>query len=364
MDTKQAIASGLFVVGVTSLVGMASHARAGRVRWRTGLVFGAAGMVGAFIGARIGAHLPGALLLIAFALMMVATAIAMIRGRRADLAADRASLPLFRTITDGALVGLVTGTVGAGGGFLVVPALALLGGLPMPIAIGTSLLVIAMNTMSGFLGYATTISIDWTITLLVTAGAVAGALLGSRLAGRISPELLRRGFGWFVLAMAGVMLVGGDRRDDRGVRRTSAWHAIGTADGRRQPRSRSSCGSILRPKRRAHRVRGRRATARGLHALGGTGGVRTYGEPAARVAVGARILSGLEVRVHLRTGQLAHDGLLHLLEQVVPLGHRPRPGHQDVHRHEALTTGLACLDRVEVDLAGLVRVPDRCAAPP
>ena len=114
MDTKQAIASGLFVVGVTSLVGMASHARAGRVRWRTGLVFGAAGMVGAFLGARIGAHLPGALLLIAFALMMVATAIAMIRGRRSDTAADRASLPLFRTITDGALVGLVTGTVGAG----------------------------------------------------------------------------------------------------------------------------------------------------------------------------------------------------------------------------------------------------------
>jgi uncharacterized protein len=228
MDTKQAIASGLFVVGVTSLVGMASHARAGRVRWRTGLVFGAAGMVGAFIGARIGAHLPGALLLIAFSLMMVATAIAMIRGRRSDLTADRAPLPLFRTITDGALVGLVTGTVGAGGGFLVVPALALLGGLPMPIAIGTSLLVIAMNTLSGFLGYATTISIDWTITLLVTAGAVAGALVGSRLAGRVSPEVLRRGFGWFVLAMAAVMLAEETGATFLEFGRTSAWHAIGT----------------------------------------------------------------------------------------------------------------------------------------
>jgi uncharacterized membrane protein YfcA len=228
MDTKQAIASGLFVVGVTSLVGMASHARAGRVRWRTGLVFGAAGMVGAFVGARIGAHLPGSLLLIAFALMMVATAIAMIRGRRADTAVDRAQLPLFRTITDGALVGLVTGTVGAGGGFLVVPALALLGGLPMPIAIGTSLLVIAMNTMSGFLGYATTMSIDWTITLLVTAGAVAGALVGSRLAGRVSPELLRRGFGWFVLAMAAVMLAEETGATIMEFGRTSAWHSIGT----------------------------------------------------------------------------------------------------------------------------------------
>ena len=207
MDAKQAIASGLFVVGVTSLVGLVSHARAGRVRWRTGLVFGAAGMAGAFVGARIGAHLPGALLLIAFALMMVATAIAMIRGRGPARERTRTDLPLFRMITDGALVGLVTGTVGAGGGFLVVPALALLGGLPIAAAIGTSLLVISMNTLSGFTSYATTMAIDWRVTFLITAGAIAGALVGSRLSGRLSPEALRNAFGWFVLAMAAVMLV-------------------------------------------------------------------------------------------------------------------------------------------------------------
>jgi uncharacterized membrane protein YfcA len=206
MDTKHAIASGLFVVGVTSLVGLVSHARAGRVRWRTGLVFGASGMVGAFVGARIGVHLPGTLLLVAFALMMVATAIAMIRGRGPVRPGSRTDLPVVRMITDGALVGLVTGTVGAGGGFLVVPALALLGGLPITIAVGTSLLVISMNTLSGFTSYATSLTIDWQVTLLITAGAIAGALLGSRLAGRLSPDLLRRAFGWFVLTMAGVML--------------------------------------------------------------------------------------------------------------------------------------------------------------
>lgn len=207
MDTKQAIASGLFVVGVTSLVGLVSHARAGRVQWRTGLVFGAAGMAGAFVGARIGAHLPGTVLLISFSLMMVATAIAMVRGRRPGSAPPREHLPVFRMITDGALVGLVTGTVGAGGGFLVVPALALLGGLPMTVAIGTSLLVISMNTLSGFVGYATTMTIDWRITLLVTGAAVVGALVGSRVAGRVSPDTLRRAFGWFVLVMATIMLV-------------------------------------------------------------------------------------------------------------------------------------------------------------
>lgn len=226
MDAKAAIASGLFVVGITSLVGLVSHARAGRVRWRTGLVFGASGMVGAFIGGRIGVHLPGTLLLIAFALMMVATAIAMIRGRKVRDASEPRPLPLARVITDGVVVGLVTGTVGAGGGFLVVPALALLGGLPMPVAIGTSLLVISMNTLAGFAGYATSISIDWTVTLLITASAIVGALVGSRLAGRIAPEVLRRSFGWFVLVMAAVMLVEETGAEVMEFGRTSAVDAL------------------------------------------------------------------------------------------------------------------------------------------
>lgn len=207
LDAKSAIASSLFIVGVTSIFGLISHARAHRVRWRTGLLFGGAGMVGAFLGGKVGTLLPGALLLLAFALMMAITAVAMIRGRRTVATGHHADLPVLRILLDGIVVGFVTGIVGAGGGFLVVPALALLGGLPMPVAVGTSLLVIAMKSFAGFAGYATSVAIDWQVTLLVTAGAIVGAFVGSAVAGRVHPDRLRKGFGWFVLVMAVVILV-------------------------------------------------------------------------------------------------------------------------------------------------------------
>lgn len=206
LDAKAAIASSLFVVGVTSLFGLISHARAHRVRWRTGLVFGAAGMVGAFAGGKVGTLLPGALLLVGFAVMMAITAVAMIRGRRKVAAVHHGDLPVARVLIDGVVVGFITGIVGAGGGFLVVPALALLGGLPMPIAVGTSLLVIAMKSFAGFAGYATSVPIDWQVTLLVTGGAIVGAFIGSAAAGRVHPDRLRKAFGWFVLAMAAFIL--------------------------------------------------------------------------------------------------------------------------------------------------------------
>jgi uncharacterized membrane protein YfcA len=205
-EAKEAIAASLFVVGVTSAVGVISHARGRRVRWRTGLLFGAAGMAGAFLGGLLGGYIPGQILLVAFALMMVATAIAMLRGRKKPAGDDSAEpvkheLPLGRVLLDGAVVGLVTGIVGAGGGFLIVPALALLGGLPMSVAVGTSLMVMAMKSFAGLAGYLTTVQLDWGTTLSVTAAAIVGALIGSRLAGRLPEAALRKAFGWFVLVM-------------------------------------------------------------------------------------------------------------------------------------------------------------------
>ncbi|NSX36492.1 sulfite exporter TauE/SafE family protein [Pseudarthrobacter oxydans] len=209
-EAKEAIAASLFVVGVTSAVSVFSHARGGRVMWRTGLIFGAAGMVGAFVGGLLGGHIPGQILLIAFAVMMVATSVAMLRGRKKkndDGAAPvKHELPLGRVLLDGAVVGLITGLVGAGGGFLVVPALALLGGLPMSVAVGTSLVVIAMKSFAGLAGYLTTVQLDWGLTLGVTAMAIVGSLIGSRLAGRIPEAALRKAFGWFVLAMGTFVL--------------------------------------------------------------------------------------------------------------------------------------------------------------
>jgi uncharacterized membrane protein YfcA len=206
LETKEAIASSLVVVGVTSAVASIGHARAGRVRWRTGLLFGTFGLGGAFLGGLLGGRLPSVVLMVLFALMMVATSVAMIRGRSAPAKAAHTELPVVRVMVDGLVVGVVTGLVGAGGGFLVVPALALLGGLPMSVAVGTSLLVIAMKSLGGVAGYLSAVTLDWPLVATVTAVAVAGSFVGARLVGRMPEDTLRRGFGWFVLAMGAFVL--------------------------------------------------------------------------------------------------------------------------------------------------------------
>ena len=210
MQPREAIASSLFIVGTTSAIGMIAHARAGRVRWATGAVFGAAGMLGAFLGGLLGGYIPGAVLMVLFAVMMIVTATAMIRGRKkiseSGHAAPEEGLPLGRILLDGFLVGIATGLDGAGGGFLVVPALPLLGGLPMAVAVGTSLLVIAMKSFAGLGGYLLSVQVNWPVVLAFTAIAVAGSFAGAALAGRIPERTLRKGFGVFVLAMGGIVL--------------------------------------------------------------------------------------------------------------------------------------------------------------
>ncbi|MFE1907793.1 sulfite exporter TauE/SafE family protein [Streptomyces gardneri] len=203
-ETKEAIATSLFVVGVTSLAALIPHARAHRVRWKTGLLFGAFSMAGAYAGGRVAEYIPGTVLLVAFALMMLATAYAMLRKPRdgaKKARPARGDLPLKHIAVEGLVVGAVTGLVGSGGGFLVVPALAILGGLPMGIAVGTSLLVIAMKSFAGLAGHLSGVSIDWGIALTVTVAAVIGSLIGARLAGRIPQDALRKAFGWFVVVM-------------------------------------------------------------------------------------------------------------------------------------------------------------------
>lgn len=209
MEPRAAIASSLFIVGVTSVVSVLFHAKARRVRWKMGLIFGVAGMVGAFGGGLAGGLIPGGVLMVLFAAMMVATATAMIRGREraSNPEGGRGSPPLVRILLDGFLVGLATGLVGAGGGFLIVPALNLLGGLPMAVAVGTSLLVIAMKSFAGLGGYLVSVQLDWPIVIGFTAAAVAGSFVGTKLAGMVPERSLRKGFGYFVLAMGVFVLV-------------------------------------------------------------------------------------------------------------------------------------------------------------
>lgn len=201
LPAPEAIASSLIVVGITSATGAARHARSGNVEWRTGLVFGAAGMAGAFLGGRAAGWFSDRTLLLSFAAIMVVTAVAMFRGRRERPEASPPASKL-RLAVYGSIVGVVTGWVGAGGGFLVVPALALAGGLPMRRAVGTSLLVIAANSVAGFLGRVGDVTIDVPLTAAVTAAAVVGSLAGGALADRLPQETLRKGFALFVLVLA------------------------------------------------------------------------------------------------------------------------------------------------------------------
>lgn len=151
--------------------------------------------------------------------MMVVTAVAMLRGKRTPATATDSAAPqrftraaITKIALEGLVVGGVTGLVGAGGGFLVVPALASLGGLPMQAAVGTSLLVIALKSFAGFAGHASQVSLDWPLVLGVTAAALAGSFVGARAAARIPADNLRRGFGWFVVVMAVFMLAQRCRR--------------------------------------------------------------------------------------------------------------------------------------------------------
>lgn len=236
VDPKPAIAMSLVVVGVTAAVALVPHARAGHVRWRTGLLFGSAGMAGAYAGGRLGSYLPGPVLMVAFGVMMLVTAVAMLRPsiRRVPAAVSAGSSagsagvdtspvaaagvepaplsprrrPVLPILLEGAAVGLVTGLVGAGGGFLVVPVLVLLGGLSMPAAVGTSLLVIALKSGAALAGYLQATVIDWPLAIAVTALAVTGSLIGARLVRRVDAESLRRGFGWFVVVMGVAVLAG------------------------------------------------------------------------------------------------------------------------------------------------------------
>ncbi len=201
-EPKSAIASTLLIVGATSLVGAVAHARRGGVRFRAGVLLGAAAMLGAFAGGRLAAYVPSDALMVGFALVMTATGLAMFR-RRAEVVA---AIAAGRLLGAGLAIGLVSGLVGAGGGFLVVPALVFCGGLATREAVGTSLFVIALQSTAGLLGHLGHTHIDMRLTGLLALAAVIGTLFGVKVAPAVPVAGLRRGFAVLVLAVASLML--------------------------------------------------------------------------------------------------------------------------------------------------------------
>lgn len=209
-DPHAAATGSLVVVGITSLVALAPHARAGRVRWQVGGLLGVLGLGGAYAGSLLSAHVSPQLLMGAFgALMLLVAGLMVVRSHGSEgpqaLREDHPILTVapFRCDCPRALkvavvasaVGLLTGFFGVGGGFLIVPALVLVLGLPMPLAVGTSLLVIALNSATSLamrLGHG--VELDWGLLAAVTGLAVLGSLLGARLGARVFTATLQRSF--------------------------------------------------------------------------------------------------------------------------------------------------------------------------
>jgi uncharacterized membrane protein YfcA len=208
LSDKSAIATSLLLVAVTSVVALSSHAFAKNVDWRGAAAFAPAAMLGAYLGGRLASQLPGKVLVGLFAVVMVITASVM--WRKGDASSEprpHAKRSVGAILASGAAVGLLTGLVGAGGGFLVVPALALLLGMPLGRAIGTSLVVIAANSAAALLGYASDVSIDFRLAAAITLTASFGAIVGSKLVRRIDTNLLQKGFAILVLTMGVMMLL-------------------------------------------------------------------------------------------------------------------------------------------------------------
>jgi uncharacterized membrane protein YfcA len=219
-DPREATATSLLLVGVAAIVGMGSHWRSGRVRVGTGLVFGVTGIGGSIAGSALNKSIDPDLLLLAFAGLVLLAAWRMLTGCPTctnvgeQLAASRSGDVLLATrlridvrtvavvLVAGTAVGFLTGLFGVGGGFVIVPALTLGLKLPMPEAIGTSLLVIAVNAAAGLAGRLATTSIDWAVTVPFTFAAVAGVLTGGHLADRLDAEGSLRWFAALLVAVA------------------------------------------------------------------------------------------------------------------------------------------------------------------
>jgi uncharacterized membrane protein YfcA len=215
IDMTVASAYSLFIVGATSLVGSWQKYRAGLVELKTALVFGLPSIVAVYLtraylvpaipevmaewgGLEIGRNL---LLMLLFAALMVFAAFSMIRPGNTKSSSPETGFRYGLILLEGSVVGVLTGLVGAGGGFLIIPALVLFTGLSMKKAVGTSLVIIAAKSLLGFTGDLGHLQPDWTLLLSVTALAIAGIFIGNRLADRIDGEKLKKGFGWFVLVM-------------------------------------------------------------------------------------------------------------------------------------------------------------------
>ncbi len=211
-NPQHATTASLVIVGVTAVTGTAGHARAGRVRWGAGLVFGIVGAGGSLLGSALNQLVNPDILLLAFAGLMVLTAAAMLqRARRYEFANPHAFREVehglkakrsLEVVAAGTVVGFMTGFFGVGGGFVVVPAMVLALDFAMPEAVGTGLLVIALNTITALAARGGIVAVDWGVVGPFAISAMVGSLFGYRVAGRIPATRLARAFAVLLVLLA------------------------------------------------------------------------------------------------------------------------------------------------------------------
>lgn len=210
-DLSAAVPTSLLVVGTASISGAVAHAREGDVRWRPAVGFAVPGVVTSFGGAWLNSRLDQDVLLLVFAGLMVVVAVHMLVGSDNETSGreSRFTGPTRLVVAGaaGAAVGFLTGLLGVGGGFLIVPALLLTLGLPMAVAVGTSLVVIVANSVAGFAANFSGADLDLAIAGAFIIGGLVGAVPGSRLAPRVSEERLRTGFAVFILIVAAFVII-------------------------------------------------------------------------------------------------------------------------------------------------------------
>ena len=202
VETREAVGMSLAVVGATSLFGAFLHYRKGTVNFSSAMLFGISGIVGAFLGSPLTHLVSPSILMLIFAALMFVVAFSMLWRKRNAKSETVYNVNLTKAIAAGFGVGILTGFLGVGGGFLIVPALVFFGGLPMKQAVGTSLLVIALNCAAGLFGHLSYGLFDLKITFLVTNLAIFGAIFGTILSHKISVTGLQKSFAYLVLAVA------------------------------------------------------------------------------------------------------------------------------------------------------------------
>ncbi len=217
VEPKSAIAMSLGIVSITAAITAIQHWRRGNVNLRITIVFGLFSATGAYAGTLVGVITPAVIQLSVFALVMYAAAWKMLRPQPQPKSVGAAvadcpdghcdDLQYGHIAVHGIAVGILTGIVGVGGGFLIVPALVLLSGLSMKKAIGTSLSIVALNSFTGFAGYVGSVAIDYQMMAIFTTFAVIGSVMGSQLGHRLPTGLLKRGFGGFLLLVASYILL-------------------------------------------------------------------------------------------------------------------------------------------------------------